>query len=76
MLCSIQAVIPAGLKRSAAMSFVVLTDTSGNLRNQQILGSDLKVIPFPYYIEKSIPVRTMTVSAETVFISVSARGCG
>ena len=51
MLCSIQAVTPAGLKRSAAMSFVVLTDTSGNLRNQQILGSDLKVIPFPYYID-------------------------
>lgn len=32
------------------MSFVVLTDTSSNLQNRQVREYDLKVIPFPYYI--------------------------
>ena len=51
MLSAVQAVIPAGLNRSTIMSFVVLTDTSGNLQNRQILNNDLKVIPFPYYVD-------------------------
>lgn len=33
------------------MSFVVMTDTSGNLPNQVILDHSLKVIPFSYYID-------------------------
>ena len=33
------------------MSFVVLTDTSGNLQEKQIRDYDLKVIPFPYYYD-------------------------
>ena len=33
------------------MSFVVLTDTSGNLRSREIRNNDLKVIPFPFYID-------------------------
>ena len=33
------------------MSFVVLTDSSGNLRNREIQSSDLKIIPFPYYVD-------------------------
>lgn len=33
------------------MQFVVLTDTSGNLPNQQVKEYDLKVIPFPYFFE-------------------------
>jgi len=32
------------------VSFVVVTDTSGNLQNQQVREYDLKVIPFCYYI--------------------------
>ena len=33
------------------MSFVVMTDTSGNLPNQCILDNGLEVIPFSYYID-------------------------
>ena len=33
------------------MSFVVVTDTSGNLLNKQVRENDLKVIPFCYYID-------------------------
>ena len=33
------------------MNFVVLTDSSGNLQKRQIQNNDLKVIPFPYYVE-------------------------
>ena len=33
------------------MSFVVLTDTSGNLPNRLVWDCNLKVIPFPYFID-------------------------
>ena len=33
------------------MSFVVLTDTSGNLPNRMVWDCNLKVIPFPYFID-------------------------
>ena len=33
------------------MSFVVMTDTSGNLPNQYILDNSLEVIPFSYFID-------------------------
>ena len=32
------------------MSFVAITDTSGNLPNEQVQKADLKVIAFPYFI--------------------------
>ena len=33
------------------MSFVVMTDTSGNLPRQYVLDYSLEIIPFSYYID-------------------------